>query len=54
MLGELFAARRNKLVNYPDQITLPDGASPPVLNNQFSVTAEIDIRLAQLDRAADF
>jgi arylsulfatase len=37
------AGKRNRFVYYPGQIALPDGASPPVLNKSFSVTAEIDI-----------
>jgi arylsulfatase len=37
------AGKRNKYVYYPGQIALPDGASPPVLNKSFSVTADIEI-----------
>ncbi len=34
---------RNRFVYYPGQIALPDGASPPVLNKSFRITAEIEI-----------
>jgi len=37
------AGKRAKYVYYPGQIALPDGASPPVLNKSFSVTAELEI-----------
>ena len=37
------AGKRNKFTYYPGQIALPDGASPPVLNKSFSITADIEI-----------
>jgi arylsulfatase len=37
------AGKRNKFTFYPGQIALPDGASPPVLNKSFSITADIEI-----------
>jgi arylsulfatase len=37
------AGKRDKFVYYPGQIALPDGASPPVLNKSFSVTADLEI-----------
>ncbi|MFO0807795.1 MAG: arylsulfatase [Gemmataceae bacterium] len=37
------AGKRNRYVYYPGQVGLPDGASPPVLNRSFTVTAGIDI-----------
>jgi arylsulfatase len=37
------ASNRSQFVYFPGQIALPDGASPPVLNKSFSVTAELDI-----------
>jgi arylsulfatase A-like enzyme len=37
------AGKRNTFVYYPGQIALPDGASPPVLNKSFSITADIEI-----------
>jgi len=37
------AGNRKQHVYYPGQVGLPDGASPPVLNKTFSVTAEIEI-----------
>lgn len=37
------AGKRNQFVYYPGQVALPDGASPPVLNKSFSVTADINI-----------
>ena len=37
------AGKRNQYVYYPGQIALPDGASPPVLNKSFSVTADIEV-----------
>jgi arylsulfatase len=37
------AGNRKTFTFYPGQIALPDGASPPVLNKSFSVTADIDI-----------
>ncbi len=37
------AGKRLKYVYYPGQIALPDGASPPVLNKSFTVTAELEI-----------
>lgn len=35
--------KRDKYVYYPGQIALPEGASPPMLNKSFTVTADIDI-----------
>ncbi len=37
------AGKRSKFTYYPGQIALPDGASPPVLNKSFSITADIEI-----------
>lgn len=37
------AGNRSSYTYYPGQIALPDGASPPVLNKSFSVTAQIEI-----------
>ncbi len=37
------AGKRREYVYYPGQIALPDGASPPVLNKSFSVTANLEI-----------
>ncbi len=37
------AGKRKQYVYYPGQVGLPEGASPPVLNKSFSITAEIEI-----------
>ena len=37
------AGKRSRYVYYPGQIALPDGASPPVLNKSFSITADIEV-----------
>ena len=37
------AGNRDKYVYYPGQVALPDGASPPVLNKSFTVTADLEV-----------
>ena len=37
------AAKRKSFTYYPGQIALPDGASPPVLNKSFTITAHVEI-----------
>jgi arylsulfatase A-like enzyme len=37
------AGKRKQYVYYAGQVGLPEGASPPVLNKSFSITAEIEI-----------
>jgi arylsulfatase len=37
------AGKRDKYVYYPGQVALPDGASPPLLNKSFTVTADLEI-----------
>jgi arylsulfatase len=37
------AGDQSRFVYYPGQVGLPSGASPPVLNRSFSVTADLDL-----------
>lgn len=37
------AGKRSKYTFYPGQIALPDGASPPLLNKSFAISADIEV-----------
>ena len=37
------AGKRQQFVYFPGQVALPDGASPPMLNKSWSITAEVEI-----------
>ncbi|MBX7166046.1 MAG: arylsulfatase [Pirellulales bacterium] len=37
------AGHRKQYTYYPGQVALPSGAAPPVLNNSFSLTADLDL-----------
>ncbi|MFN7804031.1 MAG: arylsulfatase [Planctomycetaceae bacterium] len=37
------AGKRKQFVYFPGQVGLPDGASPPMLNKSWSITAEVEI-----------
>jgi len=37
------AGKRRKFVYFPGQVALPDGASPPMLNKSWTITADVEI-----------
>jgi hypothetical protein len=43
MGGPSLIAGRTKMTYYPGTIGLPDGASPPMINKSWTITADIDI-----------
>lgn len=40
------AGKRKRFVYFPGQVALPDGASPPLLNKSWTITADIEIPAA--------